>query len=69
VVRRIDVSPSPKNVYWNELGTSVVLALDEMFYLLNFDKEGVEQYVSSKEPTEGAPADEDDDGFEDAFQF
>lgn len=29
VVRRIDVSPSPKNVFWNELGTQVVLALED----------------------------------------
>jgi coatomer subunit beta' len=34
VVRKIDVSPAPKNVYWNEQGTQVVLALEENFYLL-----------------------------------
>ena len=32
VVRRIDVSPAPKNVYWNENGTQVVLALEDQYY-------------------------------------
>jgi len=34
VIRRIDVSPAPKNVYWSENGTYLVLALEDTFYLL-----------------------------------
>jgi coatomer subunit beta' len=34
VVRRIDVSPAPKNVYWSENGQLMVLALEDTFYLL-----------------------------------
>uniref|UniRef100_A0A7S3IM43 Coatomer subunit beta n=1 Tax=Strombidium inclinatum TaxID=197538 RepID=A0A7S3IM43_9SPIT len=67
VVRRVDVSPSPKNVFWNEAGSQVVLALEDNFYLLNFDNEGVAEYVAGKEPA-GKP-DEEEDGFEEAFQF
>jgi len=37
-VRRIDVSPSPKNVFWNENGTQIVLALEENYYLLDFNE-------------------------------
>jgi coatomer subunit beta' len=40
LVRRIDVNPSPRNVFWNESGTKVVLGLEDNFYLLNYDWEG-----------------------------
>lgn len=71
MVRRIDVSPSPKNVFWSENGQQVVLALEDNFYLLNFDNDQVVNYVSSKEPSDLADKveDEDDDGCEEAFQF
>jgi Coatomer WD associated region len=31
------VNPAPKNVYWSENGESLVLALEETFYLLQFN--------------------------------
>jgi coatomer subunit beta' len=34
VIRRIDVNPAPKNVYWPENGQSLVMALEDTFYLL-----------------------------------
>ena len=40
-VRRIDVSPSPKNVYWNESNDKVVLTLEENYYLLDFNENEV----------------------------
>lgn len=70
LVRRIDVSPAPKNVYWSDNGQQVILALEENYYLLSFDSDQVVNYISSKEPSDlvDKPAeDEDDDGFEDAF--
>jgi len=70
LVRRIDVSPAPKNVYWSENGQNIVLALEENYYFLTFDKDQVAQYVASKEPSdliEKANEEDDDDGFEDAF--
>lgn len=51
-MRRIDVSPSPKNVFWSENGQQVVLALEDNYYLLNFDNEAVQNYINSKEPSE-----------------
>lgn len=36
IIRRIDVSPSPKNVFWTENGQQVVLSLEDTFYVLNF---------------------------------
>jgi len=65
MVRRIDVSPSPKQVYWSESGSQVVLALEENYYLLNFDADVVETYLQQKDPS--APVDEDDGGCEEAF--
>jgi hypothetical protein len=60
-------------VFWSENGQQVVLALEDNYYLLNFDNEAVQNYISSKEPSEldqGAnKEDEDDDGYEEAFQF
>jgi len=71
LVRRIDVSPAPKNVYWSENGQNIVLALEENYYFLTFDKDQVAQYVASKEPSDliekANEEDDDDDGFEDAF--
>lgn len=37
VVRRVDVNPSPKNVYWSENGGTLVLALEDTFYVLTFN--------------------------------
>jgi hypothetical protein len=49
-----------------------VLALEDNYYLLSYDSDSVANYVASKEPSdlvEKKAEDEDDDGFEDAFQF
>ena len=71
-VRRIDVSPSPKNVYWSDTGDKVVLALEEQYYLLNFDQQEVESYIhehfTGEDQTKPAD-DEDDEGCEAAFEF
>jgi coatomer subunit beta' len=45
LVRRIDVSPAPKSVYWSDNGQQVVLALDENYYLLNFNSNATEAYI------------------------
>mmetsp|Transcript_2736 Transcript_2736/g.4674 ORF Transcript_2736/g.4674 Transcript_2736/m.4674 type:complete len:106 (+) Transcript_2736:1269-1586(+) len=66
LVRRIDVTPAPKNVFWNESGQQVILALEENFYFLNFDAEGSSNYIEMKQAEDGE-ADEDDEGFEEAF--
>jgi len=69
-VRRIDVSPSPKNVYWNDSGSSIVLALEDNYYLLNFNEDEVTTYVSEHEGEDTKPEeDEDDEGCEEAFTF
>ena len=51
----------------------MILALEENYYLLTFDKDQTAQYIASKEPSDliekTNEEDEDDDGFEDAFQF
>lgn len=60
-MRKIDVSPAPKNVYWNEAGTQVVLALEDNFYLLQYNQELVEQAFK-----QGV---DDEDGVEEAFTF
>ena len=67
MVRRVDVSPAPKNVYWSDNGQSVVLALEDNFYLLSYDNDQVVAYLGSKDPA--AAPEEDDDGCEEAFQF
>ena len=70
-VRRIDVSPSPKNVYWNETNDKVVLTLEENYYLLDFNESEVQTYVAEHEGEEpkAEEEDEDDDGCEEAFTF
>jgi hypothetical protein len=70
-VRRIDVSPSPKNVYWNEAGTQVVLSLEENYYLLDFNEDEVASYIEENvgKDTTAQEEDEDDEGCEDAFTF
>lgn len=45
LVRRIDVSPAPKNVFWSENGQQVVLSLEDNYYLLNFSAEAVANYI------------------------
>ena len=70
-IRRIDVSPSPKNVYWSENGHQVILSLEETFYLLNFQADEVANYILTKGPSDldEKKEEEDDDGCEEAFQF
>lgn len=66
-VRRIDVSPSPKNVYWSEDGSKVVLSLEENFYLLDFNEDEVVNYVNEQEGADKQGDEEEDEGCEDAF--
>lgn len=71
-VRRIDVSPAPKNVYWSEDGKKVVLALEENYYLLNFKEEETANYINEHAGEEQKPAEDEDDedeGCEEAFEF
>ena len=65
VVRRIDVAQNIKNVYWAEDGSSVVLALEDSFYLLSFNAKEVEALVAAGDINE----EEEEDGFEAAFTF
>jgi len=65
VVRRIDVAQPIKNVYWSEDGSSVVLALEDSFYLLTFNPSEVETALAGGEATE----EEEEDGYEVAFTF
>lgn len=47
MIRRIDVSPSPKNVYWSDpAGNYVILALEDTFYLLTFNADIIEAALS-----------------------
>ena len=70
-VRRIDVSPSPKNVYWSENNDKVVLSLEDNYYLLDFNEDEVATYVQEHEGDEpkAEDDDEDDEGCEEAFNF
>lgn len=65
VVRRIDVSPAPKNVYWSENGELLVLALEDTFYLLRFNGAQTEMALRKM----GVGDDNEEDGIEDAFTF
>jgi hypothetical protein len=58
------VSPAPKNVYWSDpSGNNLILALEDTFYLLQYNADVVEEALStpSQEETE--------DGYEEAFTF
>lgn len=65
VVRRIDVNPAPKNIYWSENGEHLVLALEDTFYLLQFNADETEMALRKM----GAGGGEDEDGIEEAFTF
>lgn len=67
VVRRIDVSPAPKNVYWSENGDQLILALEDTFYLLQFNNDKVE--VALRKIASGSSQDNDEDGIDEAFTF
>jgi len=65
VVRRVDVSPSPKNVYWSEpLGNNLVLALEDTFYLLQYNSDAIEAAMARP-----GSSDDNEDGYEEAFTF
>jgi coatomer subunit beta' len=69
-VRRIDVTPAPKQVYWSDDGKTVIMALEEQFYLLNYDADQVKEYINQKDPhQEQQEEDEDDEGCEEAFDM
>ena len=64
VVRRVDVSPAPKNVYWSDpSGNNLVLALEDTFYLLQYNSDTVEEALSRP------GQEESEDGYEEAFTF
>lgn len=57
-------------MYWSESGEKIVLALEENYYLLDFNEESVANYVSERDGVETKQDDEeDDDGCEEAFTF
>ena len=65
VVRRIDLSSHLKHVFWSEDNSKVTLALEEAFYLLEFDSNVVDQAIA-----QGALDQEGmEDGLEEAFNF
>jgi len=65
VIRRIDVNPAPKNVYWSENGENLVLALEDTFYLLQFNADQTEMALRKM----GVGDNEEEDGIEEAFTF
>jgi coatomer subunit beta' len=67
VVRRIDVSPSPKNVYWSDNGDFLVLALEDTFYMLQFNHDTVEGAL--RKISSGASEENEEDGIDEAFTF
>mmetsp|Transcript_25302 Transcript_25302/g.19054 ORF Transcript_25302/g.19054 Transcript_25302/m.19054 type:complete len:232 (-) Transcript_25302:572-1267(-) len=60
-VQRMDVSPSPKNVYWSENGSYLVLVLEDTFYLLQYNSELVEASLKKGE--------DEEEGVEGSFTF
>ena len=58
VIRRIEVAP--KNVYWNEDGTRVALALEEGTYILKCNKAAIADFLSN-------PGLQNEEGLEAAF--
>jgi coatomer subunit beta' len=69
VVRRIDVNPAPKNVYWSENGALCILALEETFYLLQFNSEIVEESLRKIALGKEIDNEDEEDGIDDAFTF
>lgn len=68
VIRRIDVSPAPKQVYWSESGSQIVLALEEAFYLLSYNQDEVDVMQTAISRGQTNP-DWEEDGLEEAFTF
>lgn len=65
VVRRIDLASHLKYVFWSEDSSKVTLALEEAFYLLEFDSNVVDQAIAQGVlDQEGM-----EDGLEEAFNF
>lgn len=63
MIRRIDLGQNLRHVFWTEDGLKVVLALEESFYLLDFNSEKVDEIIA-----QGTPEDAED-GYEEAFTF
>jgi coatomer subunit beta' len=61
VIRKIDVSPSPKSIYWSENGTHIILGLEDNFYLLSYNQDLVSEALQR--------GIDDEDGIEEAFTF
>lgn len=64
VVRRIDVASEIKHVFWTDDGRHVVLAMDDTFYLLQFNAQLVEEAMAA-----GLAEEDVEDGLEEAFTF
>lgn len=47
IIRRVDVSTAPKNVYWSDpSGNNLILALEDTFYILQYNADIVEEALS-----------------------
>mmetsp|Transcript_32188 Transcript_32188/g.44654 ORF Transcript_32188/g.44654 Transcript_32188/m.44654 type:complete len:968 (-) Transcript_32188:442-3345(-) len=67
VIRRIDVAV--KDIFWSESGEYVAIACEASFYILRYNREAVDEYLSSVASGEAAAAGEETDGLEDAFDL
>ncbi|KAK6589449.1 coatomer complex beta [Cryptosporidium xiaoi] len=63
LIRRIDVSSSLCNVYWDEQGNYVCLSCSDMFYILKYNKDEVDDHLNSVNSSNL------NDGIEIAFEF
>ena len=58
---------APKNVFWADNGQTIIITLEDTFYLLQYNNDIVDQALK-KIGSSGA-SDAEDDGIEDAFTF
>lgn len=65
VVRRIDVSSNVRHVVWSDDGNSLVIALEDCFYLLTYNHQQVMEIFAKDQLTD----EQVEDGLEEAFTF
>lgn len=65
VVRRIDVPSNVKHVLWSDDGRFIVIALEDQFYLLEYNATTVSEWLASGE----VDPEQAEDGLEEAFTF
>lgn len=65
VIRRIDVGSEVKNVNWSDDGLSVILTMEDSFYMLKYNADFVKDAIENGQYTE----DDVEDGLEEAFEF